>query len=98
MIRTLALAIVALALMGMTTKERYPACPDSPEQYKLFVGALEEGDKLLVSFLLESGCDFMRDGMPATVMATGDGWVKIQVEPKGYAPSVIYTGPEGLKE
>jgi len=98
MIRVIALAILSIALMGATTVNSHPACPDSPEKFRAFVQAITIDDRFVIQYYLQTGCGFMKEGMPATVLKRGTDWVKIRVEPEGFPPADIYTSPGSIIE
>ena len=98
MIRTIAVAILSIALMGAPTVHMHPACADSPEQYTSFVQAIVAEDRLAVEFYLQTGCGYMKEGILATILERGPYWVKIQVEPEGFPTVTIYTSPGSIKE
>ncbi len=98
MIRVIVVAILSIALMGATTVNMHPACANSPEQYASFVKAIMAEDRFAVEFYLQTGCGYMKEGIPATILESGPYWVKIQVEPEGFPLTTIYTSPGSIKE
>ena len=99
MLRILAIAILSIVLMGMTTIEDHAACGGSPDQYAAFVRAIMNEDRFAVDFYLQTGCGFMKVDMPATVLERGPFWIKIEVQPpEGKPTAELYTSPGSIKE
>ena len=98
MLRVFALAVLSLALMGATTNNKQPACANSPEQYAFFLRSIMAEDIYVVEFYLQTGCGFLKEGLPATIVERGPYWIKIEVEPKGHKPVTLYAGPGSVKE
>ncbi len=97
MIRTIAIAILSVVLMGATTVYRHPACPDSPEQYRSFVKAIMTEDRFAVQFYLQIGCGFLAV-VPADILEFGPYWVRVRVKPPQGEPATLYTSPVSIRK
>ena len=95
--RVIAVAVLSIFLMGATTTS-HPACENSPEQYAMFVKAIMDDDEFVVEFYMQTGCGLMKPDMPATVIERGPYWIKIEVEPEGHDPVILYTSSEAIEE
>lgn len=98
-----ALAILALALTGATTKEGYPACGDTEkgvELYEAFVQAIVRQDGFVVQYYMNEGlCGPMFGGMEVVeVLERGDHWIKVRIQPPTGDKVELYMSKDAITE
>lgn len=99
--RLLATIVLALALMGLTTANRAPAClaEFGAETFLSFVKAIEERNGETVSRLYQSGaCAWLGAGFDAELLEEGEGWIKVRLSAPGRDSLDVFTTPDGVKE
>ena len=97
-LKLLALAFLALLLMGAKTQPDHPACTDL-EQYGYFVQAIKAKDDIAFVFYTHptQGCGLILGGFEAVEINRGKNWIRILIFlPDG--PVRVYTDPGALGE
>ena len=99
---TIALAVLALALTGASTKEGWPACSEKGgvETFAEFMQAIGSGNEFAVQFYQDrKECGPMKGGMRAEILEERiDHKVRIRIHPVGFPPYVVWTIKESLTE
>lgn len=104
-ILAVAIAIMALALIGATpkemkTKEGWPACSalENPSVFFHYMQAIAKQDAFAISFYsTQKKCGPMKGDMRAVILQRDEHIVVVRIHPEGFPAAVVYTVPEALK-
>ncbi len=103
-LRVVVLAVLALALIGATTKDSWPACGATEKGvalYENFVKAIYREDTFAIQFYMSQGLcgPMMKDMEVLEILERGDHWIKVRVQPPGdKGPVELYTSKDAITE